>query len=302
MPARVSLVGPALIVALAIGWGLNWPVMKIGLREFPLWTFRGSACLVSGLCLLAVAAMAGGRAMPRRGDWLELSVAALFNVTLWQILIAYGLRLIASGEAAILAFTMPLWAVLLSRLFLKEALGRKGVAALILGSAGMAVLLSRDLTALAQAPTGVAMVLLGAFAWAVGTVLQKHQRMALTTIALAGWQLTLGALPMMAMVLLLEGARVPHVSEQAWLALAFTTFIALVLCWYLWFKIVALMPAGLAAITTLLVPAVGVLGGALMLGETIGGREILALVLIAAALGLVLIRSAAPRRPADAAG
>ena len=283
-------------MALAIGWGLNWPVMKIGLREFPLWTFRGSACLIAGLCLLAVAGVAHGRALPRRGDWLGLSLAALFNVTLWQILIAYGLRLIASGEAAILAFTMPLWAVLLSRVFLKEALGTKGVAALILGAAAMAVLVSRDLAALAQAPTGVAMVLLGAFAWAVGTVMQKHQRMGLSTIALAGWQLTLGALPMMAMVLLLEGARIPHVSEDAWLALAFTTFIALVLCWYLWFKIVDLMPAGLASISTLLVPAVGLLGGALMLGETIGGREILALVLIATALGLVLIKPAATPR------
>ena len=281
-------------MALAIGWGLNWPVMKIGLREFPLWTFRGSACLVAGLCLLALARIAGQRVMPRRGDWPELAIGSLFNVTLWQILIAYGLRLVTSGEAAILAFTMPLWAVLLGRLFLKEVLGAKGVAARLLGSAGIAVLLSRDFAALAQAPAGVAMVLLGAFAWAIGTVMQKHQRMALSTIALAGWQLTLGSLPMIAMIALLEGTRIPDVGGHAWLALAYTTFIALVLCWYLWLRIVDLMPAGLASISTLLVPAIGVLGGAVMLGESIGPREILALVLIAVALGLVLVRPAAP--------
>jgi drug/metabolite transporter (DMT)-like permease len=287
-------------VALAIGWGLNWPVMKIGLLEFPLWTFRGSACLMAGLCLLALARVAGGRAWPRPGEWWGLSLASLFNVTIWQIFIAYGLRLVASGEAAILAFTMPLWAVFLGRVGLGERLGPRGVAALVLGTAGIVVLLTRDLTAIARAPGGVAMVVTGAAAWALGTLIQKRQRSSMTTVALAGWQLTLGALPMMAMISLLEGWHVPAVSLAAWLSLAYTTFVALVLCWYLWFKIVSLMPMNIASISTLLVPAVGVISGALMLHEAIGVEEIGSLLLIATALALVLIRPAV--QPANAAG
>ncbi|HEX9464965.1 MAG TPA: DMT family transporter [Alphaproteobacteria bacterium] len=293
------MLGPALILALAVGWGLNWPVMKIGLLEFPLWTFRGSACLVAGLCLLALAPLAGGRAIPRSGDWRSLAVAAFFNVTIWQIFIAYGLRLVASGEAALLAFTMPLWAVFLGRVVLGETLGSRGGAALILGTAGIVVLLTRDFTALARAPTGVAMVVIGAAAWAVGTLIQKRHHTSLTTVALAGWQLTLGALPMMVMIPLLEGWHPPAVSVAAWLSLTYTTFVALVLCWYLWFKIVSLMPMNIASISTLLVPAVGVISGALMLHEEIGVREILALALIATALALVLTRPAAPAAAAD---
>jgi drug/metabolite transporter (DMT)-like permease len=284
------MLGPVLILALAIGWGLNWPVMKIGLLEFPLWTFRGSACLIAGICLLAFARLAGGRAYPLAGEWWGLALASLFNVTLWQIFIAYGLRLVASGEAAILAFTMPLWAVFLGRVFLRERLGPRGVAALVLGTAGIVVLLLRDLTAIARAPGGVAMVVTGAAAWALGTLIQKRQRSSMTTVALAGWQLTLGALPMMALIPPVEGLHIPHASAAAWLALAYTTFVALVLCWYMWFKLVSLMPMSIASISTLLIPVVGVISGALMLHEAIGLEEIASLVLIGAALALILIR------------
>ena len=282
------------MVALAVGWGLNWPVMKIGLAEFPLWTFRGSACLIAGLCLLVFARFAGGRAVPKPGEWPGLTISSLFNVTMWQIFIAYGLRLVQSGEAAILAFTMPLWAVFLSRVFLGERLGPRGVAALVLGTAGIVVLLMRDLTAIAHAPGGVAMVVFGAAAWALGTLIQKRQRSAMTTVALAGWQLTLGALPMIAMIAPLEGWPRLDVSVAAWLSLAYTTFVALVLCWYMWFKIVSLMPMNIASISTLLVPVVGVISGAVMLHEDIGVEEIASLVLIATALALVLIRPAVP--------
>lgn len=285
-------------MGLAIGWGLNWPVMKIALREFPVWSFRASSCVAAGLCLLALAGLTGERVRPRRDEWRDIGLAALFNITLWQVLIAFGLRLIGSGEAAIVAFTMPLWAVFLGWLVLREPLGARGIAAIVLGMAGIAVLLSRDVGAVIRAPAGVSLIVAGAIAWAIGTVIQKRRQFSLNAIALAGWQLALGALPMIAIIPFVEPLRWPDASAGAWQALAYTTFISLVFCYAAWFRIVRLMPIAAASISILLVPAVGVIGGAVMLGEPLGLREAAALLLIGTALALVLVLPA--RRPATA--
>jgi drug/metabolite transporter (DMT)-like permease len=290
-----------LILGLALGWGLNWPAMKIGLAEFPLWTFRASSCLVSGLSLLLIARITGSPMLPRPHEWSGMAVAALFNITAWQMFIAAGLRLTGSGEAAVVAFTMPLWAVFFAWLFLREPLGLRGAAALTLGIAGIVVLMTRDIAAIVRSPTGIALILAGAIGWAIGTMIQKRRRFTLNAMALAGWQLTIGAVPMLVMVPVFEPLRIPDVSATAWLMWAYTTFPALVFCYAAWFQVVKLMPVNVASISVLLVPAVGVLSGALILGEPLGLREITALLLIGAALALVLLlppRRAEPPRNA----
>jgi len=288
-----------LILGLALGWGLNWPAMKMALGEFPLWTFRASSCVAAGFCLLAIARAVGQPIVPRAHEWRAMALAALFNVTAWQMFVAAGVRLIGSGEAAVVAFTMPLWAVFFAWLFLREPLGVRGGAALVLGMAGIVVLISRDFGAIVRAPGGVSLMLAGAIGWAVGTLIQKRRRFSLQAMAFAGWQLIIGAVPMLAVVPVLEPLRVPAVSATAWLLWVYTTFIALVFCYAAWFQVVRLMPMSVASISVLLVPAVGVISGALMLGEPLGLREVAALLLIGSALALVLLLPA--RRAAEAA-
>ena len=274
--------------------------MKIGLAEFPLWTFRASSCAAAGLCLLAIARIAGYPVLPRPQEWRAMALAALFNVTAWQMLVAAGLRLVGSGETAVVAFTMPLWAVFLAWLFLREPLGVRGAAALALGIAGIAVLMTRDVAAILRAPAGVSMILAGALGWAIGTLIQKHRRFSQNAMAFAGWQLTIGAVPMLVMVPAVEPLQWPVASTEAWLTLAYTTFVALVFCYAAWFQVVKLMPMTVASISVLLVPAVGVVSGAVMLGEPLGWREVAALLLIGAALSLVLLLPARQKAAAAA--
>src|SRR4029077_6684907 len=107
----------------------NWPVMKIALAEIPPWTFRGWSALIAGLTLLALSRLNAGATPPPPGaEWRGLAFATLFNVPLWNILSAYGVKVIAAGHAALLAYTMPLWVVLFSRLFLGEPIPRRSAA------------------------------------------------------------------------------------------------------------------------------------------------------------------------------
>ncbi len=287
--ARFPLLAPLLIAGLALGWGLNWPAMKIALQEIPLWHFRVGTCLVAGTALLLIARLLGNAIAPPPEEWRGLALSALFNVTVWHVFVAYGLLIVPSGHASVLAFTMPLWAVLIERLVFGETISRRNAVALGLGVAGVIVLLARGYAEVSAAPLGAALVLVAAIGWAIGTLIQKRRRTSLSSVAMAGWQILIGSLPMIAIMPIVEGVHWPQASTLAWMAAAYTTFVALVFSYFAWFTIVRLMPVNVASISSLLVPVVGVCAGAILLDEPFGWREVLSLLLIGSALTLVLV-------------
>ena len=64
---------------------------------------------------------------------------------------------------------------------------------------------------------------------------------------------------------------------------------ALIFCFAAHNKVVTLLPATAAAISTLAIPVVGLLSSAWLLGEPVGWRELAALVLVLAAIAMVLL-------------
>ena len=78
-------------------------------------------------------------------SWLPLALLALVTVSFWHMLTAFALTTIGGGRASILAFTMPLWATLLSVPILHERLGIRQILALLLGLSGIALLLLPEL-------------------------------------------------------------------------------------------------------------------------------------------------------------
>lgn len=301
MTEKLPKLGLVLLVGLAFAWGINWPIMKIALQEIPLWTFRAWSSVTAGLMLLVLAQLSVGRAVPDARDWPALVVGAIFNVLIWHVFVAVGVMKMASGHASVLAFTMPLWSAIISVVFLGERMTRRVAAALTLGICGIVVLLSRDFSVVSEAPVGAAFVLGAAIGWAIGTLFQKRQNWSIGSLAVAGWQLALGSLPMFAVLPFVEGFHVPSASAAAWTAAAYTTVVALVFAYFAWFKIVTLFPASVAGIGTLLTPVIGMLSGSVVLDEPFGLREIAAVVLIGSALVLVLIIPALRPRAAAVA-
>lgn len=289
--------GILLLAALTVLWGANWPAMKLALTEVGPWTFR-TVCLVTGGIGLLAIARAGGHALRiAPGERWPLCFAALFNITGWHIFSAYGLSLIQAGRAVIIAYTMPLWAVILGRVFLREPLTPVRLLALGLGLAGLAVLIGPEVTALWKAPVGALLMLCAAVCWGAGTVLVKKWRWTMPTVLLTAWQVSLGAVPVMLGQLLLEPLPSPgQLSLNAVLGTAYATLIGIVFCHWAWFKVVRILPSTIAAIGTLGIPVVGVLSSGLVLGEPVGAAEVAALGLVLPALAIVLLRPGAPAR------
>jgi drug/metabolite transporter (DMT)-like permease len=286
-----------LLAVLTVGWGFNWPLMKMTLAELPVWTFRG-LCVGSGAIGLFIIARATRQSIrvPRE-QWGWLAVISICNVTLWNVFIGYGLRMLPAGRSAILAYSMPIWAVLLSVFILHEKLTRRRILGLLLGMAGMAVLLGGELSIMRTSPAGSMLVLAGAIAWALGTVLMRRHPTTVSTTALTAWQLLIGGLPIMLGALVFDWGTWRPIGAGATVGLVYNMTFVFIFCYWAWFKIATTAPPGVSSLSTLMIPVVGVFSGIWLLGESPRWQEYVALFLVISSLATVLI---APRNRAAA--
>ncbi len=266
-------------------------MMKIGLREIPVWTFRTLCLFLGGFGVLCIAKANGLiLTIPRSEIW-PLILVSLLNITGWHLCSGYGLIYMDAGRAVIIGYTMPVWASILGTFILGERLTFARLIGLFLGSAGLLVLIGPDLNALGSAPLGAMFMLGAAVTWAGGTVFLKYFRWTMPITVLTGWQLILGGIPVIIGAFILEPMTVLlHVSWRAALATGYVILIGNIFCFWAWVKVVNLFPASVASIGTLAIPVIGVLSSAVVLGEPVGFGEITALILVVVALSIVMIR------------
>jgi drug/metabolite transporter (DMT)-like permease len=294
--SRRPLGGLLLLSTLTLLWGGNWPAMKTALRQIDPWVFRTVCLLVGGAGLLGLARASGQSLRVPRRERGPLAVVALFNITAWHLCSAYGLMRIQAGRGAIIAYTMPLWTVIFGWLMVGEPITRTRMAALALGLAGMVALIAPAAGTLWHAPAGTLLMLGAAAGWAIGTVLTKAQAWTIPTTVLTGWQVVLGGVPIAlgaALRLVAAGSGDPRfdlaaASSAALLGLAYATLVGALFCHWAWFRLVAMLPAAVAAIGTLGIPIVGLFSRALILGEAVGTGELLALILVVSGLTLLV--------------
>ena len=278
-PKRVDSIGLLLLSVTSIGWGLNWPAMKFLLTEWPPLTARGVTGVIGGL-LLALLALAKGQslAVPRE-QWPRLAGLSFLNVTMWMALMGLALLWLPASEAAVMAYTMPVWASVLAWLILGERLSLQRVLAMLLAFAGIVALMggSGVSGSMAKLP-GIIMVLVGAFAFALGTVLAKRYPINLPLMTISAWQIGLGCLPVAIAGLFCENASLGSLSTAGWGVMIYMTLIQFCIAYVCWFAALQRLPASVAAIGTMAVPVIGVVASAVVLKEPLGLVQIAALV------------------------
>jgi drug/metabolite transporter (DMT)-like permease len=286
---RARFIGLACVLFTALGWGLNWPATKFVLKICPPLSARGVAGLAAGLVLFGIAAARGESLVVPRHLWGRLVIAALLNVSAWMGLTTVSLLWLPAGEAATLAYTMPVWAALLAWPILDERPGPRQIAAIVLGIVGVVVLVGGGSFQLdATLLPGIALALSAATLFALGTVLSKRKPIPLPRIALTAWQVALGCIPLLGAALLFEQAHFDALPMIGWVALAYTALISLGLCYILWFAALRRLKASTAAIGTLLTPIVGVASSSIALGDPLTLTQIVSLCLVAGGIVLVI--------------
>lgn len=274
----------------SLGWALNWAAIKILLREWPPLFARGIAGVAAALLLAGIAAACGERLRIPRRTLRPLLFAAFTNVFAWMGFSTIAMKTLAVSEAALLVYTMPIWATLFAWPILGNRPTLYDVAGLLLGLSGLAVLLGTgNITLGPDKLIGIALALASAILFALGGVMTTSP-LPMPPTALVAWQVGLGCFPMIVLGLVFEHPDIAALTAPGWIALVYMTLGPMAVCYLTWFAALRRLPTATAAIGTLTVPVMGVIAAAIMLGEPLGMREIVAMTLTLAGVALALRR------------
>lgn len=231
----------ALLVALTLAWGVNWPVMKIGVAHFPPLGFR-LLCMAGGLIALGLALRAKGipLTVPREA-WGTVFKLALPNMVIWHLLAIGAVKMLSSGRAAILGYTMPIWAVVWGLLLFRERISGWAWVGIGCALAGTLLLMSSEFGALTGSPTGTVMMLAAAAGWGYGTQLMKRTPVDIPLGTLTFWMLAV-ALPFLLVGTMLfeDGWRMPNAIE--WAAILYNAVVVFAFCHLVWFALARSLP------------------------------------------------------------
>src|SRR5450830_580331 len=205
--AKDSAKAKFLLLILGVVWGLNWPAVKVSLSGVSPWTLR-TIGLGAAACTLFVLALVRGRSLRIAAgrDRKHIVMTGLLNIALFNILLTFAQLGAATSRVAIITYSMPLWATLFARIVLGEKLDRVRGMGLALGAGGLAVLIAPLLGGgLHGLPWGILYALAAALTWAAGTVYMKWAKIGAEPLAIAAWQLLIGALVALSGLLSFEG-------------------------------------------------------------------------------------------------
>jgi drug/metabolite transporter (DMT)-like permease len=293
----VSRVPPkvlALLVLLTLVWGTNWPLFRIALDELPVLTFR---TIVLGTAFATLAAILLVRresfAVPP-GKWPALIAASAMNLFIWNIATSLAVLYIPSGHASVLAYTMPLWVALIGFVAFGQRLTGRLLAALLIGAGAVVALMAPNFASYGRAPAGLFWGLSAGFCWAVGTFIVKRTSWGGMGLSLTFWQVVISLPPIALGALLIDGLPDHWPSTEALVATIYTGAIPMALGTAAWFALVKLLPAQVAALSSIAIPIVAIVSGVMLLDEPLSLLQAAAIASTVVALWLALTPGRSP--------
>jgi drug/metabolite transporter (DMT)-like permease len=276
------------LVLLTLVWGVNWPVMKLGVTHYPPLTFRmlsmwlGLPVLALGMVLLRLPFR-----VPR-AHWRELFWLALTNMFVWHALIIVAVKALSSGRAAILGYSMPIFSAVLGALVFGSRLAPRAWAGVAAAGLGVVLLLWNEFTHLAGSPVGVLLALIAALTWALGTNLLRRTTLPVPTLTLCFWMTAMTSVLLTVLSLLFERSQWAAPSPAAWGAIGFNAVLIFGFAHAVWYTMARDLPPVASTLSVMLIPVLGVFTGAWWLGEVLHWQDWAAVLLMVLAIGSVL--------------
>ncbi len=279
-----------------LGYGLNFLAVKVGVETLPAFLFAGAHVLLAGLMLMGWRAVRHGRLGLPAGGLARAALAAFFLFVGGVGLVTLGEKLgLASGAAAMIKASVPLWVAVL------EALRPRGekpswfiAGGLLLGAFGVLLLV---LPKIAHGGTdgetlGTWVLLASALLFAVGTLVVRHRPPSDDTTANVTWMMVFGGVYLWAIGL--ASGEAAQVSRDDFTAPVLTSFLFLLLVHSLaaftamnW--LLRHLPSAVVTTKFYVSPAIAAIAGWLVLGEKVGTGSLLGLVLILGGVAVVMI-------------
>jgi drug/metabolite transporter (DMT)-like permease len=273
-------------------WAGNWPLMKLALGQVPPLLFV-LLRLIGSLALIAPGLVATGQPLlPVRGERLRLFWVGQLQVAGFLICSIIGLAIVPAGRAIVLAYTMPLWAIPIGMLLWPEPLSRGQLIGAAIGFAGLVLFMNPGLVDWGNRLilAGNALLLLAAIFWALGSCLYRQRPWRSPFWVQTFWQLAVSTIPVAAIVLTAPSGGPVQWSPALLAILAYNCIVTTALGYFLWGKVLSMMPAATAGQVLTLTPIGGFVLSTLIFGGTITADVVLSIVLIVGGIVVTLRR------------
>jgi len=267
------------LVGMALLWGASWPAGRIVAQNMPPLAGATLRFILAALVLLPWMYYAGGFAQLKHWSaprWLGMVAAGATGVFGYAAFFLSGLQHLPAGKAALLITLNPVATLLLAWWVFQERLNRTIGLGMLLAAMGALVVIShgRPLEILHGAVGLGELLILGCVAcWVAYTLLGRMLLTGVDALSTTAITSTIGALMLLAASLVVEGPAglqaAAHSSTSAWGALLFLAWGATALAYAWYFNGVKALGAGAASGYITLVPVIGVVFSALLLGEQV---------------------------------
>lgn len=287
-----------LLLGLTLCWGLNWPVMKLGVTHYPPLSFRALSMWLGLPALWLVLRWQHVPLSVARSGWRELGTLTFFNMLVWHVLAILAVQALSSGRAAILGYTMPIFSALLGAALFGERIHWRQALGVAAAALGVVLLLWHEIGAMAGRPGAVIAMLVAAAAWAYGTQRMRRTTLPEPTLALVFWMTLATAIVMTIAATLRESAQWHAPDATTWAAIVYNAVLIFAFAQPVWLWLARTLPPIASTLSVMMIPVLGVISGALWLDETLHWQDWTAVALIMVAIASVLLPQRPPQRQA----
>ena len=275
-----------------ISWAGNWPLMKLALGQVPPLLFVLLRLLGSLVLIAPVLVATRQPLLPVRGERMGLLCVGELQVGGFLIFSIIGLALLPAGRAIVLAYTMPLWAIPIGLFLWPEPLSRNQLVGAAIGFAGLALFMNPSLVDWGNGRilVGNTLLLLAAITWALGSCLYRRRTWRSPFWVQTLWQLAVSIIPVGAIALTGAAAGPMRWSWGVIAILTYNCIVTTALGYFIWGKVLSMMPAATAGQVVTLTPIGGFLLSAMIFGGTMTGDVVLSIALIVVGIFVTLRR------------
>ncbi len=286
-PPRIAYVYLAIMV---VSWAGNWPLMKLALADAPPQSFV-LLRLAGTLAMLGPVLLAWRLPlMPPRGERFGLFLVGQLQVAGFLIASIIGLSIVPAGRAIVLGYTMPLWAIPIELWLEPRRLGRMQLAGATVGFVGLMVFMNPTLVDWDDLRTlgGNALLLLAAICWALGSILYRRRTWRSPFWTQTFWQLAVSTVAIAALAWPAALSQPVHWTAGLLAILAYNWVVTTALGYFLWNRVLSMLPAGVAGQVMALTPVGGFVLSTLIFAGAVTADVAVAIVLIMTGIILTL--------------
>ena len=274
-----------LLILLILVWTSVWSLFKIAIEAIPPLSFR----VIIGIPAFALLLFLGFKKVKTvyvpKSDIKPLLLISFFNVTLWQVLMLYGINMLGGGRAAVLTYTMPVWATIFASIFGYEKINISIIISLIFGMTGI-LFLSLEINIFDNV-FGFLITLCAGLSWAIGTMIVKYGGIKSDGLIVAGWQQIIGIIPIIPFAIYFDFNNFGLIDYRHILIIIYGIFLSSAYTYWAYFTILQKFSVNVTSISVMAVPILAILIDYIFVGVEFSGFDLLALIFIVSGIYIV---------------